>query len=73
MQGFAAAAWGSPEEVVDGCLHAPVSTCFLGDADLSSTFYYWEAYIALQRKLEELKKEGIFHVVISGNEGLGKL
>ena len=47
-------------------------TCFLGDADLSSTLCYREAYTALQRKLEELKKENITHVVISGNEGLGK-
>ena len=57
---------------MNGWLDAPAGTCFLGDADLGSTLYVREAYVALRRKLEELKKEGFAHVVISGNPGLGK-
>jgi hypothetical protein len=72
LQSFAAAAWGSPHKAVDGWMHAPGGTCFLGDADLGSTLYVREAYVALQEKLEELKKKGTAHVVISGNPGLGK-
>ena len=72
LQSFAAAAWGSPQIVVDGWMQAPVGTCFLGEADLASTLYVREAYTALHNKLEELKKRGKAHVVISGNPGLGK-
>ena len=53
-------------------MHAPIGTSFLGDARLGSTLYVREAYVALQRELEELKEKGIAHVVISGNEGVGK-
>ena len=53
-------------------MHAPGGTCFLGKADLGSTLYVREAYMALHKELEELKKKGIAHVVISGNEGVGK-
>ena len=72
LQSFAAAAWGSSQEVVDGWMQAPADTCFLGKANLGSTLYVREAYTALQAKLEELKKEGTAHVVISGNPGFGK-
>ena len=53
-------------------MHIPGGTCFLGTADLGSTLYVREAYTALHKELGELKKEGIAHVVISGNEGVGK-
>ena len=53
-------------------MHAPGGACFLGDPDLGSTLYVREAYIALHQKLEELKIKGIAHVVITGNEGVGK-
>ena len=72
LQSFAAAAWGCPQKVVDGWMDAPVGTCFLGDPDLGSMLYVREAYVALRRKLQELKKEGFGHAVISGNPGLGK-
>ena len=72
LRRFAAAAWGSPQEVVGGWMQAPFGTDFLGDADLGSTLYVREAYIALQEKLDEMKKKGTAHVVISGNPGLGK-
>ncbi len=72
LQRFAAAAWGSPQEVVDGWMQAPIGTCFLGKPVLGSTLYVREAYIALEEKLEELRKVGTAHVVISGNPGLGK-
>ena len=67
LQSFAAAAWGSPQEIMDGWMQAPVGTSFLGNANLGSTLYVREAYIALQEKQEELKKGGTAHVVISGN------
>ena len=58
---------------MDGWMDAPGGTCFLGDADLGSTLYVREAYTALHKKLEELKKKkGTAHVVISGSPGLGK-
>ena len=72
LQSFAAAAWGSPQKVVGGWMQAPAGTCFLGDPVLGSTLYVREAYTALHNKLEELKKRGKAHVVISGNPGLGK-
>ena len=72
LQSFAAAAWGSPHKVVDQWMDAPGGTFFLGNPDLGSTLYVREAYTALHKKLEERKKEGIAHVVISGNPGLGK-
>ena len=72
LQSFAAAAWVSPQKVVDGWMQAPVGTYFLGEAELGSTLYVREAYIALEAKLEVLKKRGTAHVVISGNPGLGK-
>ena len=72
LQSFAAAAWGSPQLVVDGWMQAPVGTCFLGDPVLGSTLYVREAYTALHKKLEELKKRGTAHVVISGTPGMGK-
>ena len=53
-------------------MHAPAGTFFLGDDRLGSTVYIREAYVALQRKLEELKHKGTAHVVISGIEGVGK-
>ena len=53
-------------------MHAPGGTCYLADAGLGSALYVREAYTALHQALEELKKEGIAHVVISGNEGVGK-
>ena len=53
-------------------MHAPAGTCFLDDADLGSTLYVREAYIALHKRLDELKKKKYAHVVISGNEGVGK-
>ena len=72
LQRFAAAAWGSPQIVVDGWMQAPVGTCFLGKPVLGSTLYVRQAYTALHDKLEELKKRGTAHVVISGNPGMGK-
>lgn len=72
LQNFAAAAWGSPHKVVDGWMNAPGGTLFLGEEELGSTMYVRECYMALYEKLEELKKEGFGHAVISGNPGLGK-
>ncbi|CAK0748564.1 hypothetical protein CVIRNUC_001842 [Coccomyxa viridis] len=39
---------------------------------LECTLYVRDAYVALERKLEELKQESTAHVVISKNEGVGK-
>ena len=71
LRKFAAAAWESPHKVVDDWVNAPGGTYFLGDAVLGSTLYIRECYTALYKKLEELKRQGIAHVVITGYPGLG--
>ena len=53
-------------------MNAPGDTLFLGEDELGSTMYVRECYMALYEKLEELKKKGFAHAVISGNPGLGK-
>ena len=72
LQDFAAAAWGSSPDVVDGWISAPGGTRFLGLSDLGDTMYVREAYVALYKALEAYKKKGKAHVVISGNPGMGK-
>lgn len=73
MHAFAAATWGCPLKVIDGCwLTMPDGVLLLGRKNLGHTLYVREAYIALYEELESLKARDFAHVVVSGNPGTGK-
>ena len=56
----------------DDWLTLPEDVFLLGLPMLGSSLYIRVAYRKLADVLEEMRASGMLHVVISGNEGLGK-
>ena len=69
---FARLAWGAEHKVDSGWLILPDGVNFLGNPELGNTIYVREAYIALREALDKYRTQGIKHVVVSGNPGIGK-
>ena len=69
---FARVAWGARDKLGTGWLTLPDGVNFLGDPELGNTIYVREAYCALREALDKYRTQGIKHVVVSGNPGVGK-
>ena len=67
---FAERAWGAAHPIQDGWLTFPDGIS--ADKRMGTMIFVREAYVLLEARLDELKKEGTCHVVVSGNPGLGK-
>ena len=72
MQLFAERAWGATHPVENRWLTFEGDVPFLANKTLGNVMYVREAYELLEAKLDSLKAEGLSHVVIIGNPGLGK-
>ena len=72
MLEFARLAWGAVHKLDTGWLILPDGVNFLGNPELGNTIYVREAYVALREALDKYRTQGIKHVVVSGNPGVGK-
>lgn len=70
MQQFAEKA--AAAKIVGNWLELPEGRYFLGNAELGSILYVRKAYRLLRLALRRMKTEGLYHVVVSGNPGVGK-
>lgn len=69
---FARVAWGAEHKLGTGWLILPDGVNFLGDPELGTTIHVREPNGALREALDIYKTQGIKHVVVSGNPGVGK-